>query len=408
MLGVAVAGREGPVLLGCADRLPAGELAADGRQGGGPLLYTLAGDGGGGLGPWSGWAWADAGVLADLPRSAGEGEAGKWLARRPGARSAGRPTLGCRTYGELLEAHRMVLAKEFPGLLLSGREVEPGVWLSRNVSLHPTAAVNPPVYVAADCRIGQGVQLGPEAVLGQGSVVDRHTVLARTVVLPRSYVGAELEIGEALVDRGRLVSVRLGAALEVDEAFLLGSLAEGGPGRSLRRGLGRAVAGALFLLGAPAVLAALAADAARGRRPRLRRLEILRQPAPADPARWRSFRLLSLEPDPACRPWRGPADLVRRLLPGLYNAARGEVSLVGLPLRAPDQARSLPKALRRLVARAPAGLVDEAAVVFGPAPGNDARYSAEAYYVAVRGLRHDLAVLGRYLAAVAKGLRRGS
>ena len=42
-------------------------------------------------------------------------------------------------------SHRKFLGKTAPGLLLSCREAEPGVWLSRNVQLHPSVRFFPPV-----------------------------------------------------------------------------------------------------------------------------------------------------------------------------------------------------------------------------------------------------------------------
>src|SRR5207237_5558737 len=104
------------------------------------------------------------------------------------------PPLGMQTFDAYQEAQWAVIEKRFSGLMLNAREVDPGVWLSRNVSLHPTARVTPPVYVGENCRISEAVQLGPRAVLGDDCVLDDHSTVSESLVLTGSYVGQSLEL----------------------------------------------------------------------------------------------------------------------------------------------------------------------------------------------------------------------
>jgi hypothetical protein len=64
--------------------------------------------------------------------------------------------LSVRAFADLLEAHRAVLGKEATGLLFACREADPGIWVARNVRLHPTVQFFPPVYVGENCDIGGG------------------------------------------------------------------------------------------------------------------------------------------------------------------------------------------------------------------------------------------------------------
>ena len=95
-------------------------------------------------------------------------------------------------------------------------------------------------------------------------------------------------------------------------------------------------------------------------------------------------------------------------LPGLLNAVRGHLRLVGVSTRTPDEIRSLPPDWRTLYLKAKAGLVTEALIVFGLSPDEDEIYSAEAFYSVSAGPLHDFKLLTRYFARLlrlAKGER---
>ena len=116
--------------------------------------------------------------------------------------------LSVRTFEDLLEANWAAIEKRFPKLMLSGREAGEGIWISRNVSLHPTAQLTAPVYIGENCRINAGVQLGPRAVISSDCLVDQTSSISDTVIFAGSYVGQALELSHSIVDRNRLVSVK--------------------------------------------------------------------------------------------------------------------------------------------------------------------------------------------------------
>ena len=125
-----------------------------------------------------------------------------------------------------LKSQRDVLDQKFPALLISGRQSDPGIWIARNVALHPTARLTAPVYIGENCRIGSSAQIGPYAVIGQNSVVDAHTIVVDSMVAPGTYVGEGLELESVIVDRNRLLNVRPETSLLTGEAFLLGALTD--------------------------------------------------------------------------------------------------------------------------------------------------------------------------------------
>ncbi|KIX16017.1 nucleotidyltransferase family protein [Dethiosulfatarculus sandiegensis] len=316
-------------------------------------------------------------------------------------------TLEARSPAGILAANTLLLEKKFPELLLKAGEVEPGVWLARNVVMHPTANLLPPVLIGSDCRISQGAQVGPCVVVGQGSYLGKRSEVSDTVVFPGSFVGDELEIKRTLVDRNLLISVRLGVALEINEDFLLSSMAGGWFTKKLVRALARAFALVFLVWSFPFGAVFLFYSISKGLRPVFKKRQVLRQPLPREASLWTNCSLLSLSGKFKCRPEDGLADFFLRFLPGLLSVIKGDLAMVGLPPRQDKEIEQLPVVRKNLCHLAKAGLVDESSVVFGPDPDPDELYSSEAFYAARAGLRLDIRILLRYLGRICGLLRPG-
>lgn len=354
---------------------------------------------------WSGWAWLPPGIAGALPTGLDEAALEAHLASLPGATTLDvARLLDVTSMSSLLAANRTVLEGEFPGLLLAGREVEPGVWLSRNVVLHPRARVVAPVHLGENVRVGAGTQVGPHAVVGHDSILDERCRVESAVVAPGSYVGEALDLVGVLVDRNLLVSAEHGVATTVTDRFILGSMTARpivGWGTALTHRLLALLALALTL---PLLLAALIGRAFSRRASVWFSLDALRQPAEPDEATWRTHRLRSLAPFDVQASRASCADLVLRVLPLLPAVVTGRLGLVGVPPRSPAAVRDLAPDWRDLVLRARAGVIWESHAI--GARSDDERRAAESYYVVMPSLRHDLAVLAGYLRrVVADGAR---
>ncbi len=395
---VGLAEADSPVLVGHADRLVPARLVPAVAGPAAPV-YVTAGADAGAAARFTGWAWLDPADAARLPLDGSEADIAAALLDGAAGRTVAVPEpLHVRDYAGILAAHRAVLEGRVPDLLLTGREVEPGVWLSRNVRLPPTVRVVPPVFIGEDVSIAPGVTLGPAAVVGHDCVVDEGSALVSAVVAPGSYVGPGLDLHDVLVDRNRLINVRLGAAVTVVDAFILGSLREQQARQTASRTAARIVAGGLIATFAPLLGAAALWSGLSRRRTPFERRKVVALPAPsADPEAFRAFELLSLEPPAAAARLPEPAQhFLFRLLPGLVNVARGQLAFVGVPPRAPAEIAALPVDWRALYLESKAGLVDEAFLRYGTAASADERYTAEAFYGAQGNLRFDLQLLGLY------------
>lgn len=397
-----------PVLLAHADRLPQLPEGFEIRspQEKANLLYCLP------VSPqeqrertWTGWAWLGEGFrsMRDEPALDDLDEAGLFRAlasENHAFQLVDVPRmLSVQTYEDLLAAQSSVLLKEFQGLMLTGHEADRGIWISRNVSLHPAAKLTPPIYLGDNCRIGADVTLGPNAVIANNSLIDSGCIVANSIIFPGSYVGESLELQEVLVDKNLLVNVRLGAAVPITDDFILGSLSE----NHFRAGIGRIISrgSAILLLGILWPVMAITALWLKLIRsgPVLIKRELIKLPAPAVESQWKTYHLWSFHQHPSESQMENSplGQLFLHFLPGLVNVARGEIRFVGVRPRTRAELKRLPHDWQSLVLHSKAGLITEAETLYGSHPDDDELYSAEAFYSATAGIRHDFRIIASYL-----------
>ena len=276
-----------------------------------------------------------------------------------------------------------------------GREVSEGIWIARNVSLHPSATLVAPVYLGENCRIGSGIRLGPNVVVVRDCVLDSGSTAADSTVLPGSYVGQALELDHVIVDRNRLVNVRAGGETIVRDDFILSAISSTNFRSAFTTVLSRAAALAVIAFTWPLLLVTMLVLRLFRKGPVLHRMEALRLPADESSWAWKTFRLNSLAaPGSSTSAW---SHFFLRFLPGLLNVARGDLHMVGVAPRNSEDVMALPVDWRVLYLRARAGLVTEAFVLHGADASADEVYSCEAFYSVAAGLRHDAAILLRFL-----------
>ena len=377
---------EPAVLLGRGDVLPRLDPEGLVHSGSPHGYFTETGEGGR---EWTGWAVVSGKDLAAMP------DAYERLTPHVMEHFEGPVVGAClsaRTDRALLEAQEAAMKGAFGPMMTRGTQVAPGIWISRNVSLPGSVTLREPVFIGENCRIGEGVVLGPNAVLSDDCVVDRRSRVRNAVVMSDSYIGEDLEVADALVDRNRLVNVRLGAVLPIRDDFLLGNISRRHLTNWLRDAASRLAGMALMIPAIPLIVAARAVWAARGKG--ARKLEVLRLPSGEDLADWRTFALAQCGGKEPCQEPR--AHFFGTFLPGLFSVVRGDLRLVGLAPRSPAEVRDLPPEWLGIYLQCKAGLITEAHVQ-GVDPGSKEEvFAAEAYYAARAGLRYDLGLLFKY------------
>jgi lipopolysaccharide/colanic/teichoic acid biosynthesis glycosyltransferase/acetyltransferase-like isoleucine patch superfamily enzyme len=376
------AGLDDEILLGRMDSLPEFELAAHRDA----TIFCRPD------GCWTGWAMLPRGStqLAGFDRD----PAG--LPTPDGfAKAIVQREMNFQTGAAFLRSQHDLLSGIFPAMTIGGIQTEAGIWISRNVSLHPTVHLLAPAYIGPNCRIGRGARIGPWAVVSENCIIDEQSSVQSSLVAPGTYIGQGLELEQVIVDRNRLLNAKIGTTLLVSETFLLSSLTERNAHRSVQR-LFSCLAALLLALVLWPVTAMLYLYLTLRKKGTLGSDQAVRIPADENPGGWREYRIPRLRMhsrEPASR-W---ADLFLRLSPGLFSVMKGDLFLVGVQPRPRREIERLPQDWKSIYLKSKGGLITEALVMSGNAPSEDELYTTEVYYSAAGSFRHDLTVARRYL-----------
>jgi len=101
--------------------------------------------------------------------------------------------LDLRRFETFLDAQHRILTNSPVTAYLPAREVEPGVWIGRNVMIHPTAQLTPPLFIG-EIPHRQRRENCPNAVVGHDTIIDQHTHIVDSAVMNGSYCGEHLEL----------------------------------------------------------------------------------------------------------------------------------------------------------------------------------------------------------------------
>jgi NDP-sugar pyrophosphorylase family protein len=319
------------------------------------------------------------------------------LVRTSAATAVKVPTwLDASSPSHLLETQTLLLQRKLNGMVISGTEREPGIWISRNVVIHPSAELVAPIYVGPNSRLNRGVKLGPNAVIEGECIVDTNTTIESTLITSGSYVGEGLELNDVVVDHNLLINVRLGTSVDIVESFLLGGLNRPRRPNWIARGLQSILAVLLIILFFPvSVLSLLVFGLLR--RLSYTKVQMVQLPARENELTSRSYPLPCLGADawivPRVAGWR---TFLRQFLPGLFAVAQGRISFVGLPPRTPEEIGKLSSDWRALYLQGVSGLITEAALAIADPGDETQKYLADAYYVVRQSFLHNLKLTAQY------------
>ena len=303
------------------------------------------------------------------------------------------------TPAELLQSTRALLDGLRPDQLVPGACAEKGVYISRNVVLHPTVRITPPVVIGADCNIDRGARIGPYAVIGDKTILGAHTTLENAVVFPGTYIGPHLELSDVVVDHNSLAYGDNKGAVPVPDPFLLSTSESDSFTATLRHFARRLFAALSLLLLSIPILGFYLLGRLMGVKKPLRCIDAVSLPATADPAIWSTFRYCEFDVTERSLWSRGIRFLRATRLPTLWNVVCGKVAWVGLRPLTVAEMSALPTDWRQLYGSGKVGIVRLAELdrTFDGDDPDDQVYSSEAFYVATSSWRTDLAILWRGL-----------
>lgn len=397
-----------PVLLCHADRLPLIDVATTmpSSERPAPVMFYLRGKNTPGEDEWTGWAWFPWRLAADLPAAADEKDLQKHLvslARDHGTIVDVDESLNVRSYDRIIDSQNLALSGGFPGLICKCRQTKKGIWISKNVTIHPTARLVPPVFIGQNCRIEAGAKIGPNTAIGMNCIFGPRCLVEDSLIFTGSSVGEALELERVIVDGNRLINARMDTEITVTDNFILGSRTDSDLAGRIRGAFTRLCAAILLIVLSPLLIVTALLLRLFRNGPVLHKMEAVRLPAPSDNVAWRTVEVWSFQCPAEGRDERSAwnrstvTDMLLRFLPALVNVVRGEIGFVGVPPRTREEVAVLPMDWKTLYLGAKTGIVTEADVHYGRKPTDDELYAAEAVYAATIGIGHDLKLLGRYL-----------
>jgi len=107
----------------------------------------------------------------------------------------------------------------------AGRQIEKGVWLHDDARVHHGAKLSAPAYVGSGVTVRARALIGPHSSIERGCEIAEGTIVDNASVLANTYLGRGLHVSESVVDGGRLLALRHGTVVEIDDGYLLGRTA---------------------------------------------------------------------------------------------------------------------------------------------------------------------------------------
>lgn len=320
---IAAEGGTGQLLLARMDCLPRAPIKEIISSGDNSLFCCRSGQ----ERTWTGWGIVPSELLHGMPDGVEkEEEWFEYLLSAIGSNSILDVVEPMRfsTWGDVLESNRRALSAETPDLTPHVKQTAPGIWKGRNVRIHPTAVIQSPVLIDENVRIGPNVRLGPSAVIGADCIVEEDSLISHSVISRGTYIGARLDVKNALVNRGTFVDTALGARIDGFDTHILGSVYEMASGLPMRIVVESLLAFAALLLGLP-VLSVLLIGVLAGVL-RINRRSVIKTPTVLNPACWSDFGLWSFES--AHTSFELPR-LLGSQMPALIHVVAGRLRLTG-------------------------------------------------------------------------------
>ena len=115
----------------------------------------------------------------------------------------------------------------------TGRQIKPGVWAAEGARIDRGARILAPAFIGARAHVRTSAVLTRCSSIEHHGEVDCGTVVEDTSVLPFSYVGAGLDVSQAVIGFRRLISLQRKAEVEFSDPTLISMSSMHAPVRAL-------------------------------------------------------------------------------------------------------------------------------------------------------------------------------
>lgn len=135
---------------------------------------------------------------------------------------------------------------------LTMEEISPGVWVSHNAFVHPSAILEAPTWIGPGAQVGAEASVGPCSVIESGAFIDCDAMILESWVGPDTYVGRGAKLRQSHVWGNGVSRWIDGLFLEIGDRHILQDL---GQQRNVAKidGVTRLVALLIWMAWAPQV-----------------------------------------------------------------------------------------------------------------------------------------------------------
>jgi len=332
---------------------------------------------------WSEWGHFPKKVLANLPPTTTLSSLPTSL-RSTYKKLSSHPHLSARSFADLQKTNQRLLLESSSSSILpsTARMIEPGIWLSKAVSLAPSVKIKAPVFIGEHCQINEQARIGPNTVIENHCIIDKQTIIENSLVCQNSYLGEGLEVRNSIVDKNHVINLTLNSTLAIDDECILGELASQQIPRYQLTS--RALACLLILLFSPLLLLLAAFR-------KIDHIFYVQQPAHEESDLWKTFSCYHLK-QKRPKPYKFLSFLVM-----LLNVVKGNMRVVGIKPRTAEELKQLPDDWRAMILSSKVGIITPTEIECDEQASTDDLYAAEAYYVSQNKARIDMKLFLKWL-----------
>lgn len=253
----------------------------------------------------------------------------------------------------ILKAIPIILEKSFP-VVLDASEVEPGIFISRNVIIHPTAEIIAPFYAGQDVEIEKNCQIGPAVAIGKRTRIGHNTHLSKTQIGNNSWIGDSLDIHECIVCHGIIWSQKYQTNMTIHDALIL---AQGNKDWKWNKFTytitKRMTILILYIFITPILVATAIYSIANNYK--LKKIELI-QPDKSHLALPTVSYISWLRANPSSQGWK---HILGFVLPNLINIVKGQCNLTGTRPRNAEEWKNLTPEYQNWLRKTKPGLIQE-------------------------------------------------
>ncbi len=309
------------------------------------------------------------------------------------------------TWSTYTRVQREILNQQYPGIIIPGIELQPGVWVGKNISASSAVSFEAPLVIGDNCRIGKGVTLGKGTIIGHDVMVDVGARLNNAVILSKTFVGPQTVVQDSIIQGNLVIDLEKDTFTAVNDNLAALEIEQSKVGFSLFVMLNRVLACLMYGVLSPFLLLLFLLMIVGLKFPLITRVKRITPDLKSLAAGKLRLKVIDLI-------YLGPADLTQKpvghnpdpltTLPhilarigNLSNVVKGEILLVGNRPMDPEEAFSITEEWRRTRFKCQGGVISILDTNEVDETTDEELVIAEGYYAVHRNFWMDLSVLFR-------------